>query len=85
MRRRLLLTALCFSPLLAWADFSGSWAATFEFKVDGDNISFVENLNYQEMPLAITYTRVLTSDDEINFVRDVAGIAMEQLTAKRKL
>jgi len=39
--RRLLLTALCFSPLLP-------------------------------------------SDDEIKFTPDVAGIAMEKLTAKRK-
>lgn len=52
-------------------------------KVDGDTISFVENLNYNGMPLVITYTGKMTSDDEIMFKRDVAGFAMEEATAKR--
>lgn len=53
-------------------------------KVDGKEISFVENLDYQGMPLKITYKGMMTSDDEIKFTRDVAGIAMEELVAKRK-
>ena len=53
-------------------------------KVDGDMISFVENLNYQGMDLVITYTGKIVSDDEIQFTRDVSGIAMEELVAKRK-
>jgi hypothetical protein len=119
MKKLTLLAALCFAPLLAWADAAGTWTATFdtqvgeqsytyEFKVDGmkltgmaksangetiiadgkiegDKISFVENLNYQGMPLVITYTGMMTSDNEIKFTRDVAGIAKEELTAKRKM
>ena len=52
-------------------------------KVDGDTISFVENLNYQGMDLVITYTGTIVSDDEIQFTRDVAGLAMEELVAMR--
>lgn len=52
-------------------------------KVDGDMISFVENLNYQGMNLVITYTGTVVSDDEIQFTRDVAGFAMEELVAMR--
>jgi len=54
-----------------------------EGKVDGDMITFVENLTYQGMPLVITYTGTIVSDDEIQFTRDVAGIAMEELVATR--
>lgn len=52
-------------------------------KVDGDTITFTENMTYQGMPLVIKYTGMMTSDDEIMFTRDVAGIAMEELVAKR--
>jgi hypothetical protein len=51
--------------------------------VDGDKITFTENLNYQGMPLVIKYTGMMTSDDEIKFTRDVSGIAMEELVARR--
>ena len=51
--------------------------------IDGDKITFTENLNYQGMPLVIKYTGMMTSDDEIKFTRDVSGIAMEELVAKR--
>ena len=54
-----------------------------EGKVNGDTVSFVENLNYQGMALKITYTGKVTSNDEIKFTRDVAGLAMEELVAKR--
>ncbi len=54
-----------------------------EGKVDGDKISFVENANFQGMPLKITYTGTMTSADEIAFTRNVADIANEKLTAKR--
>ena len=53
-----------------------------EGKISGDEISFVENLNFQDMPLRIAYKGKLNGD-EIKFTRDVAGIAMEELTAKR--
>ena len=52
-------------------------------KVDGDKISFVENLDFQGMPLKITYTGQMTSADEIKMTRNVADLAMESLVAKR--
>jgi len=50
--------------------------------VKGDDVSFVENLDYQGQKLAITYTGKI-SGDEIKFTRDVAGAAKEELVAKR--
>lgn len=50
--------------------------------VKGDDVSFVENLDYQGQKLAITYTGKV-SGDEIKFTRDVAGAAKEDLVAKR--
>lgn len=54
-----------------------------EGKVDGTKVSFVENLSFQGMPLRIVYSGTVTSPDQIEFTRDVAGVAMEKLTAKR--
>ncbi len=54
-----------------------------EGKVEGDKVSFVENLDYQGMPLKITYTGTIVTANEIKFTRDVAGVAQEQLTATR--
>jgi hypothetical protein len=54
-----------------------------EGKVDSGKVSFVENLNYQGMPLRIVYTGVVMSSDLIDFTRDVGGQAMEKFTAKR--
>ena len=53
-----------------------------EGTVKGDEISFVENLNFQDMPLRITYKGKI-SGDEIKFSRDVAGLVTEELVAKR--
>ena len=50
--------------------------------VKGDDISFVENLNYEGMPLRITYKGKI-SGDEIKFTRNVADIADEPFVAKR--
>ena len=52
-------------------------------KVDGDKISFVENVDFQGMPLKISYTGQMTSADEIKMTRNVADLAMESLVAKR--
>ena len=52
-------------------------------KVDGDKISFVENVDFQGMPLKIVYTGQMTSADEIKMTRNVADLAMESLVAKR--
>jgi hypothetical protein len=51
-------------------------------KIDGDKISFTENLDYNGMPLSITYTGTV-SGDEMNLSRDVAGQGGETFTAKR--
>jgi uncharacterized protein with FMN-binding domain len=52
--------------------------------VDGDKITFVENLDYQGQKLAITYTGQIVSADEIKFKRDVAGQGGEEFTARRQ-
>lgn len=54
-----------------------------EGTVQGDTVTFVENLNFQGMPLKITYTGKIVSDDQIDFTRNVADIASEKLVAKR--
>ncbi|MGO9435891.1 MAG: hypothetical protein ACLPH3_08115 [Terracidiphilus sp.] len=53
-----------------------------EGKIDGDNISFIEPLNFQGNDLRITYTGKI-SGDEIKFTRKVGDFATEELTAKR--
>jgi hypothetical protein len=50
--------------------------------VKGDDISFVENLVYEGMPLKITYKGKI-SGDEIKFSRNVMDIADEPFVAKR--
>jgi hypothetical protein len=52
--------------------------------VDGDTVTFVENLDYQGTPLAITYTGQIVSADEIKFKRDVGGQGGEEFTAARQ-
>jgi opacity protein-like surface antigen len=49
--------------------------------VNGDDISFVENLNYQGMQLQIPYKGKI-SGDEIKFTRTIMDIT-EDLVAKR--
>jgi hypothetical protein len=50
--------------------------------VKGDEITFVENMSLEGMELKITYKGKVVGD-EIKFTRDVAGLAMEEFTAKR--
>ena len=50
--------------------------------VKGDEISFVENLNFEGSPLRITYKGKI-SGDEIKFTRNVAELADEPFIAKR--
>jgi hypothetical protein len=52
--------------------------------VDGDKVTFVENLNYQGTALAITYTGQIVSAGEIKFKRDVGGQGGEEFTARRQ-
>jgi hypothetical protein len=50
--------------------------------VNGDDIAFVENLEYQGMPLQIPYKGKI-SGDEIKFTRTVIEGVTEDLVAKR--
>jgi hypothetical protein len=51
--------------------------------VADDKVTFVENLDYQGIALAITYTGQIVSADEIKFKRDVGGQGSEEFTATR--
>ena len=50
--------------------------------VNGDDISFVESLDYQGQALRIVYKGKI-SGDEIKFTRNVADMVSEDLVAKR--
>lgn len=52
-------------------------------KVEGDTVTFTENMNYQDAALKITYSGKIISDDEIDFTRKVGEFATEQLVAKK--
>ena len=52
-------------------------------KVDGRTVTFGETLSFQGMEIAITYTGVIASADEIKFTRSVAEFGSEELVAKR--
>jgi hypothetical protein len=52
-------------------------------KVEGDTVTFVENLTFQGMDIRIEYTGKIASADEIKFTRKVADFATEELVAKR--
>lgn len=53
-----------------------------EGTVKGDEIAFVENLDFQGQPLRIEYKGKI-SGDEIKFQRKVADVATEDFVAKR--
>jgi opacity protein-like surface antigen len=53
-----------------------------EGKMNGNEISFVEMLNYQGQDLKVIYTGTI-SGDEIKFNRNVADMVNETLVAKR--
>jgi hypothetical protein len=61
---------------------NGEGAIT-EGKLEGDKLTFVENMDYQGQALRIAYTGTVASSDEIKFSRDVAGQGGESFTAKR--
>ena len=62
--------------------FANAETELTEGMVKGDDISFVENLVYEGMPLKIIYKGKI-SGDEIKFTRNVAEIADEPFVAKR--
>lgn len=53
-----------------------------EGAVNGDDVTFVENLDYSGQQLKITYKGKIAGD-EIKFSRDVAGQGGETFVAKR--
>jgi hypothetical protein len=53
-----------------------------EGSIKGDEIAFVENLDFQGQPLRIVY-KGKVSGDEIKFNRQVADVASEDFVAKR--
>ena len=57
--------------------------AIAEGKVENGTVHFVENMNYQGMPLRIVYDGKVVSADEIKFKRDVGGQGGEEFSAKR--
>ena len=54
-----------------------------EGKVNGDTVTFIENLKMEGMDLRIDYKGKIVSADEIRFTRQVGDIATEELVAKR--
>jgi len=53
-----------------------------EGKIDGDNISFVEQINFNGNDLRIVYTGKIDGD-QIKFTRQVGDFATEEIVAKR--
>ena len=62
--------------------FANAETVITEGVVKGDDISFVENLVYEGMPLKIVYKGKISSN-EIKFSRNMADIADEPFVAKR--
>jgi len=56
--------------------------AITEGTAKGDDVSFVENLDFQGQPLRIAY-KGKVSGDEIKFTRQVSDVATEEFVAKR--
>lgn len=52
-------------------------------KIDGNKITFVENMPYNGQTLRIAYVGTIVSADEISFKRDVNGYVTEEFVAKR--
>jgi hypothetical protein len=53
-----------------------------EGKLNGDDVSFVENMTYQGMDIRIEYSGKIASD-ELRLTRKVGEFATEELVAKR--
>ena len=51
-------------------------------KIDGDNITFVEVIDFNGNQIKITYTGKIEGD-EIKFTRQIGEFATEQIVAKR--
>ncbi len=56
--------------------------AIVEGKLNGDDVSFVENMTYQGMEIRIEYSGKIAGD-ELKLTRKVGEFATEELVAKR--
>ncbi len=54
-----------------------------EGTVNGDDVSFVENITFMDMPLRIVYKGKIMGD-EIKFTRTILDMFMEEAVAKRQ-
>jgi len=66
----------------AKSELAGTETEIVEGTVNGDDISFVENLNFQDMPLRIVYKGKIAGD-EIKFTRTILDMFTEEAVAKR--
>jgi hypothetical protein len=71
------------SVLTGKAKSDNGETAITDGKVDGDKVTFVEMLTFQGMEIRIVYTGTVKSADEIQFTRQVADFATEELKATR--
>jgi hypothetical protein len=67
---------------VAKSKFAEAETEITEGKVEGDNVSFIENLNYQGMPLRIVY-KGMVKGDTIEFTRTVLEGTDEKAVAKK--
>ena len=66
----------------AKSELAGTETEIAEGTVNEDDISFVENLNFQDMPLRIVYKGKIAGD-EIKFTRTILDMFTEEAVAKR--
>jgi len=66
----------------AKSELTGTETEIVEGTVNGDEISFVENLNFQDMPLRIVYKGKMAGDD-LKLTRTILDMLMEEAVAKR--
>jgi hypothetical protein len=66
----------------AKSELANAETEILEGTVNGDDISFVENLNFQDMPLRIVYKGKIAGD-EIKLTRTILDMFTEEALAKR--
>ena len=66
----------------AKSELTGTETEIVEGTVNGDEISFVENLNFQDVPLRIVYKGKMAGDD-LKLTRTILDMFTEEAVAKR--
>ena len=66
----------------AKSELAGTESEITEGTVNGDDIGFVENLTFQDMPLRIVYKGKIMGDD-LKLTRTILDMFTEEATAKR--